>query len=412
MTAERGTAGGRHMARRVMLVTFSVLLSAPCLYAQKKELSEAKSYIKSGKDYDKAETLMTDLLSKDSASRQNPKVYLTLYQALQKQYESGNEKLYLKEKYDTASLFSLTKKMYGTLETLDSIDALPDKKGRTETKYRKKHAGEIGPLRPNLYNGGTYYLKKDDYKTAYGYFEEYIDCAAQPLFDGYVFPDSGRHNEEAAYWATFCGHKQKDADMTLKHAGQALADTARRKFTYMHIAEAYKQKGNDSLYVKTLHDGFNDSPSFLFFFAGLMDYYKDKERTDSMLSITERALNTDGRNKLFLFARSTVLLDVGKNEECMTVCDTLISICDTLAEPYFNAGIACLNIILNLEDRPAQQKDKEKIRSMYTVAQTYMEKYRALAPDEKDKWAFPLYRIYLNLNEGDKFDEIDKILKK
>ena len=33
-------------------------------------------------------------------------------------------------------------------------------------------------------------------------------------------------------------------------------------------------------------------------------------------------------------------------------------------------------------------------------------------PDEKDKWAPSLYRIYLNLNMGRQFDEIDRLLKK
>ena len=39
-----------------------------------------------------------------------------------------------------------------------------------------------------------------------------------------------------------------------------------------------------------------------------------------------------------------------------------------------------------------------------------MEKYRTIAPDDKDKWAPALYRIYLNLNMGRKFEEIDKML--
>ena len=40
-----------------------------------------------------------------------------------------------------------------------------------------------------------------------------------------------------------------------------------------------------------------------------------------------------------------------------------------------------------------------------------MEHYRQLMPAEKDKWAPVLYRIYLNLNMGKQFDEIDRILK-
>ena len=42
----------------------------------------------------------------------------------------------------------------------------------------------------------------------------------------------------------------------------------------------------------------------------------------------------------------------------------------------------------------------------------YLEKYRQLEPDQTDKWALPLYTIYLNLNLGKEFDEIDKLMKK
>jgi hypothetical protein len=41
-----------------------------------------------------------------------------------------------------------------------------------------------------------------------------------------------------------------------------------------------------------------------------------------------------------------------------------------------------------------------------------MEHYRQLAPNEMNKWGPALYRIYLNLNMGRQFDEIDRLLKK
>ncbi len=40
-----------------------------------------------------------------------------------------------------------------------------------------------------------------------------------------------------------------------------------------------------------------------------------------------------------------------------------------------------------------------------------MERYRKLAPQQKQKWGPALYRIYLNLNMGKQFDEIDRLLK-
>jgi hypothetical protein len=41
-----------------------------------------------------------------------------------------------------------------------------------------------------------------------------------------------------------------------------------------------------------------------------------------------------------------------------------------------------------------------------------MEKVRELSPDDIDRWGKPLYRIYLNLNMGEKFEEIDELLEK
>lgn len=105
--------------------------------AQKKEISQARSDIKSRSNLEQAETSMRNLL-KDSVNRQNIRIYETLANAVSAQYEVANEKLYLKEGYDTVAFFNTAHKMFIAYESLDSIDALPDKKGRIKPKYRKK----------------------------------------------------------------------------------------------------------------------------------------------------------------------------------------------------------------------------------------------------------------------------------
>ena len=47
---------------------------------------------------------------------------------------------------------------------------------------------------------------------------------------------------------------------------------------------------------------------------------------------------------------------------------------------------------------------------MYQNALAPLEKYRQMAPDEKQKWGPALYRVYFNLNMGKQFDEIDRLL--
>ena len=107
----------------VQKILFSILLLTMMttgMWGQKKELSQARTYIKSGKDYDKAEKLMKDLV-KNPENRTNAKIYATWYDAVAGQYAQANEKLYLKQAYDTAAFFNITQRMYRVAETLDSL---------------------------------------------------------------------------------------------------------------------------------------------------------------------------------------------------------------------------------------------------------------------------------------------------
>lgn len=393
-----------------MLVLVSFLTYTPCLRAQKKELAQARSYIKSGKNFDKAERLMNELLAKDAANRQNPKIHEMLYLAVRKQYEAGNEKLYLKQKFDTAMLFNLTKRMFDICQRLDSIDAQPDKKGRVRPEYRKKHARELDEIRQNLYLGGRFFLAKSCYQVAFNYFDTYLDCARQPLFTDYRYLQNDSLMKHAAYWSTYTGFKEQLPEHILKYAQLALQDTVNAQFTLQYMAEAYRMNSNDSLYVQTLTEGFRRFPEHVYFYPRLLDLYNSREQYAQALELSEEALSHNPENELFIFGKSTVLLNMGYNEESLALSDSLISRNADMSEPYFNAATAILNQIVPLENN--SRKNRKEINNLYRKARPYMEHYRMLAPQKQDKWAPALYKIYLNLNMGKQFDEIDKILKK
>ena len=99
----------RDNLKKILLFVF--IFNSVLLYAQKKQLAVARELLKSGKELAKAEKSMQTLLD-DSVNRTNTKIWVMLCDVLTKQYEQGNEKLYLKQKYDTAAFFSVTKRMY------------------------------------------------------------------------------------------------------------------------------------------------------------------------------------------------------------------------------------------------------------------------------------------------------------
>ena len=334
-----------------------------------------------------------------------------LYQIVKKQYDKGNEKLYLKEQYDTAALFDHTKRMFTILERLDSVDMMPDKHGKVKPAYRRKNAAELNGYRANLYNGGAYHVRKKNYDKAFSFYDMYIDCGAQPLFDGYDYIDSDRKMTEAAYWASYCGYKLDSAEMIMKYYDMALKDTSRLRHLLRFKAAACKKTGDGKGYVAALNEGFRRYPQYEYFFPRLIDYYTGHNMFDSALAVADKALDTDDKNKLFLLAKSMLLFNMGRDEDCIKTSDLLISINDSLPEPYFYAGMAYINMALDMEKKGSTTKSvKNKLKELYDKACPYMEKYRTIAPDDKDKWAPALYRIYLNLNMGRKFEEIDKML--
>ena len=140
-------------------------------------------------------------------------IYLNrLYKALlkaRKQYEQGNEKLYLKQQYDTASLVNIAHRLFLAMERFDSIDAAPDKTGKSKPEYRKKHADLLNTLRPNLYNGALFLIGKQKYDEAYNYLDTYIDCANRPMFRSYAYSEKDTVMPQAAYWAVYCGYRMR-----------------------------------------------------------------------------------------------------------------------------------------------------------------------------------------------------------
>ena len=395
--------------KRLYVLLLIAIMVCNCALAQKKEIAQAQTYIKSGKNLDKAEADMRKLLG-DSVNRRNMKAWQTLTEAIRLQYEQGNEKLYLKQQYDTASLFITNHRMFLAYESMDSIDALPNNKGKVEPKFRKRNAAYLDGYRMNLYNGGIYFIAKQKYSTAFDMLDAYINSAYQPLFSAYKYDIKSKYALSAAYLATLCGIKLSDNALALKHAKEALQYIPGRENTMQSLANIYNNMKDIVRYKETLKQGIKEFPKSEYFFTRLVDLYNNANKTDSALYVVDKCLENDSLNTLFLYAKSTIMLNTGNYDNCIYISDKLISLNDSTSETYYNAGVAFLNKAFEAEKK-ASKKSKPTITKFYKNSLEYMERYRALAPNQKDKWAPALYNIYLNLNMGKKFEEITKILQ-
>ena len=396
---------------KAFALMFLILMSPVAASAQKKEIQTAKDQVKAGKDLDKAVASMKKLLG-DSVNRTNKKIWTIYFDAVRKQYEQGNEKLYLKQKYDTAQLFNYTRQLFEVALQFDSVEAVLDKKGRMNLDFRKGHKDYLAHIRSNLYNGGIWFLNKQKYQDAYKFFDCYIGCAEQPMFKSYNYMEKDKHLPTAAYYAVYSGYKMKDPKSTLHHSYVALKDTVHYNYMLQYLAETYALEKDTARYVASLKEGFKRVPTFPFFFPRLVEHYVNNAQLDSAMVVVDEALTVVPDSDLYLAAKSNLLLDQGKLKECIEVSQKVIGVNPEMPEPYYNAGISYFNQAVE-QDKNSQnsRQVKAQVEADYKKALPYLVKYRELEPKEQGKWAFPLYTIYLNLNMGKEFDEIDKVMK-
>lgn len=390
---------------------FLILMSPVAASAQKKEIQTAKDQVKAGKNLDQAAASMKKLLA-DSANRTNRKIWTIYFDAVRKQYEQGNEKLYLKQKYDTAQLFNYTRQLFEVAFQYDSVETAPDKKGRRDFEFRKGHSDYLAHIRSNLYNGGIWFLNKKKYPDAYKFFDCYIECASQPMFKQYNYGVKDKHLPTAAYYAVYSGYKMKDPKATLHHSYEALKDTVHYNYMLQYLAETYMLEKDTARYVASLNEGFKRVPTFPYFFPRLVEYYVVRNQLDSAMTVVNEALTVVPDSDVYLAAKSNLLLEQGKLQECIEVSKKVIEVNQKLSDPYYNAGICYFNLAVEQDKNSHNsRKVKEQVEANYKKALPYLVKYREMEPKEQGKWAFPLYTIYLNLNMGKEFDEIDKVMK-
>lgn len=405
--------------KRLFFFLFITALFTPYAFAQKKQISNAREQIKKRSNLEQAEASMRKLLE-DSTNRGNIKIYATLAEAVRARYEVANEKFYLRQSTDTTAFFRAARDMFVAYESLDSMDMCPDKDGKVKLNYRKKNSTEIAAYRPNLFNGGIFFVGKGDYSASYDMFDTYLQCARQPLFTAQQYTMADSTAQAAAFWTVFCGFKLKDKSKATAYKQTALDSKTYRERTLVFLSEVYQQAKDTTEYLNSLRTGFSENPSSPFFFTHIMDYHGDNGHYDTALEIANRALESDSDNPLFLFGKSNALLNLGRYDECIAVCDTLLSRNDTIPDVYYNAGACYINKAVLLEkdlltSRAKNLKTSKPYKltvSYYKKALPYMEKFRQLCPSQQDRWAPMLYNVYLKLNMGTQFEEISNLLRK
>ena len=223
-----------------------------------------------------------------------------------------------------------------------------------------------------------------------------------------------------SYWATICAYNLKNPLNTLKYSVHAFnyADDANKPILQEYRVISYQMLESNQAFERELRVGVRDYPSHDFFFVNLNDLIYSQRRYDEGISLADSMLALDSNKSIYWYGKSIMNLGKQDFDKCIEFSDSCLSKDPNYVDAYFNKGISYCNLALIAQENANKDKngavsleDYKKIQDFYSKAKPCMEMVRKIQPENKERWAHALYRIYLYLNMGKEFDEIDKLLK-
>lgn len=381
-------------------------------------IRQAKENLKKNQ---KLEQTIKDLLAEAKSPKQKQKGRIECYELAAECSKHINDlenvKLYLKQPYDTVKFFGSIRDIFRYVDMADSVSAQPNEKGVIARNNPQRYRDLLAPYRSNLLKGGMWYYRKGQLKMAYDYLHRYVQTAKSPVFmkDNLLTTDA--ELPTAAYLAVYCAQSEGLMDGVIEYAPLAKRAGQKPHLIQEFLARALEQKADTLHWVAALNEGLNDYPNHHYFFSHLVDYYTATDQLERGLTMCDQVLQQRDTVALYWYAKSLLLLRLHRDRDAIDACDRCIELQPNHANAYYNKGIASLNLAVIYAEQactdvtdPRCKRDQEIIRSLYQLARQPMEKVRALLPNEPGRWAAPLYRIYLHLNMGREFDEMDRIL--
>lgn len=394
---------------RYSFLLFFMLVVVPC--GAQKAFRPVKDAVKA-KNYKEAINQIGKLRA-DSAYRANSKLCLYSIEANRGLNDAENTKLYLKKEYDTVAFFSTTAQVITEAVRLDSIERALHANADKVTKNARYAVEQLQRYFPNMRVAGRYFYKKQKFEEAMRYMRVCLDLPQTPVGKRANLPDDDARTTAALYLS--CAYNTQNYPEVHRYADLALQEPRFNCSVLKYLAYTAEAEADTAEYKKRLHEGWEKHPDDNEFFIRLADFYRTNRLNKEVLQIASVQLAKDSLDKAALLAQCLAHFDLLSFDSCVIDGQKLLAVDSTSIDAHYYIGASYVYKAeqVQMPDKllsASYRKALAKRQSYYKQAETALETYRQLAPDMQKRWAPLLYKVYLALNRGKKFAEIEKIL--
>ena len=403
-----------------VIISMALLLTVGTAFAQQSAIKEANSAAKSG-NFSKAEQLINQALT-NPETMNLPETWNAAGLIQQMKGNKQMEQAVTRKTMDTMAVYNAALDMCKYFFKCDELAQKPDAKGKINNKYRKKNQGFMITERQNLANGGIYFynLSFDDESQAakaLEFFDVYAKMYTSDMFADNATMKADTTAWQLAYYGCLSAQKAKNYDKIIELAPVAMKSGSVGSYAVSLLADAYKQKGDDTNFLNTVMDGMQKYPNNSMLFAYMIDYYSSKNNMGEAHKFADDMIAKDPSNYFYSYVKGYLFQNENKFEDALTWYKKSCEQNAEYPQSFSNTGL-CYRLMaqdfsekasVNVND-PQYAKDQATLKNFFKEALPYYEKARELAPNDKSLWLQGLYSIYYNLDMGDKFKEIEAMM--
>lgn len=361
----------------------------------------------------KADTELRNAWAKYPQAAADPQLYNMELNTLHQMSLLQNRNMYLGTNPDTVKYFDHIYNIYYYGMKCDSIESVPDERGRQNYRYRRNNADIMLRYRKNLHAAGRYFFSKKDFRKAATYVDLYLSTKTLPMYKAASKPYA-ESEADTTRMSTICvlsSYAVSDHRLAVKYLNTSLsveADTTTKVQLHEIGSKSYAALGDTVSMLSSLRSGFSLSPRTEYFYLTLLNYYTAHNQPVDALTLTDSMLTVMPEHRDYWFVRASLCSQLDMpSDTILAAYARCIQLRPDDVDSYVATGKIYLQraqklysaFNLTLTD-PGYLKAKAAISAEYDHACRAFESVRALNESKTELWLAELRECYYRLNKG------------
>lgn len=372
-----------------LILSLSLILIASYTFAQKTNVAKVESLLSQENPDFKAAREAIKLALQDESTKNDAKTWYTAGLIGEKESDNLYAKATLKQPVDTLQKGRAIIESIKYYTIADSLDKLPDEKGKVKPRYTKKIRQGIasyykGPW--NLYDIAALYYNKRDYAHALEMFNAFILIPSLPFMAEEKLPV----DNTAKYYAAISSRNIEDHNTAIKYFSEVKNDTLNTNYVYQCLATEYLAKKDSVSYLNTLKEGFTKFKEG-WYLDNIINHYIFQEKYSEAVNYLDNAIAQAPDSADYQATKGVIEDRLGNTDIAKTAFEKALQLNPKsfkanygLASMIYNKAYKRNEEIQTIKDNKTYNVEYDKVKAIFKESLPYMEKAYQLDPNNDD----------------------------